>query len=202
MFAGTAEGVVVVVAPTETKVVLTAFLNLSGAVARFPMGAFGVEEELAGEIAANELEALAEDFIGDAEAVGVLGEKAAAGLPQFFGPNDAAQLGSVERRRDKAAISVALDGFQAGAVFFGNDNAAITRERFAFDFGGKIVSSDEVGDELRTESDDGWILLFGRAQHDPREGRAWIFINGFAVRSFSILFEDKADFEKGILFGG
>ena len=96
---------------------------------------------------------------------------------------------------------MAFDGFEACAVFFGDDGAAIAGERLAFDFGGKIVGSDEVGNELRAESNDGWILFFAGAEHDAREGGAWIFIDGFAVRGFGALVGDEASFKEGILLG-
>ena len=92
MLAGATEGVMIVVAPAEAELVLAAFLDLGGAIAGFPVGAFGVEEKFAGEIAANELDALVEDLIGGAEAIGVVGEKATAGMPKFFGFNDGAEL--------------------------------------------------------------------------------------------------------------
>src|SRR3954467_10089159 len=109
---------VIVVAPAEAELVLAAFLDLGGPIARFPIGAFGVEEKLAGEIAPDQLEALIEDLTGDAEAVGIVGETTGASVPEFLGPNDAAEMSGVQWSRDKAAIGMALDGFEASAVFF------------------------------------------------------------------------------------
>jgi hypothetical protein len=96
---------------------------------------------------------------------------------------------------------MALDGFETSAVFFGDDGAAVAGEGFTFDFGRKIMSSDEISDEFRTEGNDGWILLFASEEHNARESRTRIFIDDFAIRCFGVLVEDEAGFEEGVLFG-
>ena len=54
MLARAAEGVMVVVAPAEAEPVLAMLLNPRGAVAALPIGALGLEEELAGQVASDQ----------------------------------------------------------------------------------------------------------------------------------------------------
>ena len=65
--AGAAEGVVVVVAPAEAEPVLAVLLDARGAVAALPIGALGLEEELAGEVASDEAQDAVEDAAGGLE---------------------------------------------------------------------------------------------------------------------------------------
>lgn len=201
MFARAAESVMIVVAPAETELILSAFLDLSGAIAAFPISALGCEEEFAREIAADKLEAVVEDFVRDAETAGVIGEKARACLPKFFGLDDGAELIEIERGRDKAPVGMSLYGFELGAVLFGDNDSAITGERFAFNLGGKIVSGNEIGHKFRAESDDGGILFFAGTKHYTRKSCARIFIYRFAIGTFSFVVQDETGFEQSILFG-
>ena len=154
MFARAAERVMIVVAPAETELILAALLDLGGPIAALPPGAFGGEEEFAGEIAVHELNALVEDFVGGAEAFGVVREEASAGLPEFFGFDDGAELVEIERGRNEAAIGVPFDGFQARTVFFRDNGATVAREGFPLDFGRKVVSGNEIGNEFGAQSDE------------------------------------------------
>lgn len=126
MFAGAAEGVMIVVAPTEAELVLAALLDLGGAIAAFPIGALGGEEEFAREIRANELQALVENVVCGLKAFQVVGKKTATSVPEFFGPDDAAEVSSIQWRGDESTIGMALDSFQARAIFFGDDDSAVT----------------------------------------------------------------------------
>lgn len=123
----------IVVAPAKAELILSALLDLGGAIPGFPVGALGGKEKLARKIAADEVDALVEDFVGVAKAFGVVGEKATAGLPEFFGFDDRSELIEIKRGRDETAVGVTFNGFELGAVFFRNDRATIAGEWFAFD---------------------------------------------------------------------
>jgi len=201
MFAGTAKGVVIVVAPAEAELVLAALLDLGGAIARFPIGSLGIEVKLAGEIAADELKALVENLVGDAEAVSVIWKKTATSVPEFFGFDDGGKLIGFVRSGDETTVGVALDRFEAGSVFFRDNCAAIAGEGFAFDFGGKIVSGNEIGDEFRAQRDDGGILFISGTKHHARQGGARVFIDDFAVGGFDRFVGDETGLEEVVLFG-
>lgn len=158
VFARATEGVMIVISPAEAELILAPLLDLGGAIAVFPINAFGREVEFAGEVASDELVALIEDMVGGAKAVCVIGEEASASLPEFFGSDDATEICGAQRSGDESPISVAFYCFEPSAVFFGNHDAAIPGKGFAFDFCREVVGRYEISDEFRTKGDRRRIL--------------------------------------------
>ena len=66
VLAGTAEGVMVVIAPAEAEPVLAMLLHPPGAVAALPISALGFEEQLAGQVASDQAKDAVEGLVGGA----------------------------------------------------------------------------------------------------------------------------------------
>jgi len=95
MFARAAEGVMVVIAPPKAELVLAPFLNLGGAIARFPISALGCEEEFTRKIASDEVEALVENLVSSMETLVVIWKKPTAGVPELFGSDDPTEISRI-----------------------------------------------------------------------------------------------------------
>src|SRR5208283_5075812 len=125
MLAGTAEGVMVVIAPAQAKPILAMLLHSPGAVAALPVSALGLEEQLASLVTPHQVEDPVQGLMGGADPFGVAGKHTPACPPEFLCFDDVRQFIALEGSGHEPTVGTALDRFQLCPVFFGHSDAAI-----------------------------------------------------------------------------
>src|SRR5581483_7862963 len=111
--ARTAEGVMIVVAPAQTERVLAPLLDLRRPVPALPITPLLLEEVLARQIRADELDHAAQRFTRHGESLAIRRAMAPTNPPQFARLQEILQIRDVQRRRDKSAIGIALDRLES-----------------------------------------------------------------------------------------
>ena len=118
--AGAAEGVMVVVAPPEAEPVLALLL-----IATLPVGTLGFEEQLASQVASDQVQDPVEGLTGGSDAFRVAGKHSPSRPPQFPGLDNVPQFLAPERGGHESEVGPALDRLQLCPVFLGHCDAAI-----------------------------------------------------------------------------
>ena len=146
--AGTTERVVVVVRPAEAQSVLAFLLHPGGAIPAPPIGPLLPEENVAGEIPADQAQELIEEGVGSLPSLGVRPESAWTGLPKLVREEEIQNVSHLSRPVGESAIATALDRFKPRSIFLRSEHASEARERFAVNLPGDSVCRHEVRDAV------------------------------------------------------
>ena len=84
MFAGTAEGMMIMIAPAQAQPVLPEFLDARRPVAAFPIGALGLEENLAGLALTNQFQTAVQQPAGQGKSLRVILPEAPTRMPHLL----------------------------------------------------------------------------------------------------------------------
>src|ERR1051325_7346958 len=106
------------------------FLDAPRAVAAFPIRALSLEEELAGQVAPDQPQALLENAVRQPKTLRLVFAEPRPGSPQFPRLDDRRQFPARKRRRREAAIGAPFNRLQTRAVLLRHDHAPIACARF------------------------------------------------------------------------
>src|ERR1041385_3715868 len=113
----------IVIAPTQTKSILTSLLNLRRAVAPFPISSFFGEYHVAGPVASHQLDYPVQVSFHLVEALVVVAENPSARFPQLVSLEHFRRVIRAGRFREVTPVAAALDHFESGIIFLGRRDA-------------------------------------------------------------------------------
>ena len=153
---GATEGVMVVVRPAQPEPVLPGLLHPGGRVARLPVFALGLEDQVTRQVGrARQLDDALEGRFGGVESLGIVVEPPAPAAPEVQrGQGVAGRVrlhpalaGQIARERLEAQVAPALDDGQRRPLA-GDPADPVWPHRIAQDFQAQVVGAGERRDRL------------------------------------------------------